>query len=198
MTISCSSWFLPPYGVWIAALSGGTLRERLLYPLRSKWQRAQALAGRIGDGIGDRRGGRTLRAFAHAEETFLGAIEQHHLDLRHVPEMDDRIVRPRLRCDARAVVSHRFHQRPARGLDDAALDLVHDAIRVDDLPGIDRRHGAHDAHLAARAIDFDVGDHRHVTRQVLVLGEREPSPASAVTLRIWLPASALRGRFDHR
>src|SRR5258706_2752936 len=65
---------------------GDTLRQRLLHPFRRETQRAQALAGRVGDGIGDRRGGRALRAFAHAEETLFGAVEQHHLDLRRVLE----------------------------------------------------------------------------------------------------------------
>src|SRR5205814_563325 len=98
--------------------------------------------------------------------------------------------------DARAVVAHRFHQRPARRLDDAALDLVDDAVRVDDLPGIDRRDRARDAHLAARAIDFDVGDHRHVAGEILVLGEREAATARAVPLRVRPPTGALRRGLD--
>src|SRR6266705_6281851 len=66
----------------------GELRQRLLHPLRRERQRAQALPRGVEEGIGDRRCGRTLRAFAHAEETLFGAIEQHHLDLWHVPEMN--------------------------------------------------------------------------------------------------------------
>src|SRR5260221_11034037 len=124
MTMSCSSWFLLTALPVVTALPGDTLRQRLLHPFRRERQRAQSLAGRVGDGIGDRRGGRALRAFAHAEKAFFGTIEQHHLDLRHVLEVNDRVVRPRLRRDARAVVSHRLHQRPAPRLGDAAPDLA--------------------------------------------------------------------------
>src|SRR5437899_9757391 len=41
----------------------GGLRQRLPDPFLGKRQRAQALAGRVRDGIGDRRGGRAPRAF---------------------------------------------------------------------------------------------------------------------------------------
>ena len=80
-------------------------------------------------------------------------VEQHHLDLRHLFEAQDRVVVPRARGHARAVEAHRLLERPARRLDDAALDLVDDAVRIDDLPGIDRRHRARARAPAARAID---------------------------------------------
>src|SRR5260221_13210596 len=80
----------------------GELRERLLHPLRRERQRAQPYSRGVCDGIGDRRGGRALRAFAHAEETLFGAVEKHDFDSRHIAEVDDRVVRPGLRGDARA------------------------------------------------------------------------------------------------
>src|SRR5712691_1827307 len=80
----------------VSSSLGGTLRQRLLHPLRRERQRAQSFSRGVGDGVGDRRGGRPLRAFAHAVKAILRVVEQHDLDLRHVLEADDRVVRPAL------------------------------------------------------------------------------------------------------
>src|SRR5439155_1257994 len=89
-------------------------------------------------------------------------------------------------------------KRPARGLDDAAFDLVDHAVGVDDLAGIHRRDDARDAHPTALTLDLDVGRHRAVRGEVLVLGERDPATADAVALRVRPPSGALGRRLDHR
>jgi len=63
--------------------------------LRRERQRAQPLAGRVSDRIGDGGGRRALRALAHTEKAFVGLIEQDDLNLRHFRESQDRIVGPR-------------------------------------------------------------------------------------------------------
>src|SRR5262249_12173102 len=119
-------------------------------------------------------------------------------DLRHLGEAHDRVIGPRPGGHARLVEAHRFHQRPARGLDDAALDLVDDAVGIDDLARVDRGDDAADAHPAALAIDLDVRDQRAVAGKVLVPGEGEPTPARAVAAASRLPVGAPSGRLDHR
>src|SRR5439155_1670775 len=79
---------------------------------------------------------------------------------------DDRLVAARPRRHARAMEAHRLLGRPARGLDDAALDLVDDAVGIHDLAGIRRGHGPRDPHAATAAIDGDVGDERAVAGEI--------------------------------
>src|SRR5262249_28180051 len=71
-------------------------------------------------------------------------------------------------------------QGPARRLDDPALDLVDHAVGVDDLPRVDGGHDARDAHHAGLLLDLDVGGHRAVAGEVLVLGEGEAAAAHTV------------------
>src|SRR5207302_7980826 len=106
----------------------------------------------------------------------------------------DRILRPRARGDARAIEADRLLEGPARGLDDAALDLVHDLVRVDDLSGVDRRDDARDPHLTRLAVDVDVGRRRAVAREVLVPGEGEAASVGAVSPCARTPARAPRRR----
>src|SRR5439155_2348445 len=135
--------------------------------------------------------------FAHAQEALARPVEQHDVDLRHLVEAHDRIVGPRARRHARAIEAHRLLERPARGLDDAALDLVDDAVGIHDLAGVHRGHDARDPHATAAAIDADVGDERAVAGEILVPGERDAAAAPAAAFRAWLPAGSLRRRLEH-
>src|SRR5262245_416231 len=111
---------------FIASPSG----QRALDAVGRERQRAQARSGGVSDRVGDGGGGRPLRALAHAEEPLGGPVEQDHVDLRYLVEAQDRIVGPRPRGHARPVEAHGLLERPARRLDDPALDLVRDAVRV--------------------------------------------------------------------
>src|SRR5205823_10425964 len=75
-------------------------------------------------------------------------------------ELENRIVLPRYRADAAL-----FLQRPARGLDRAALELVRHAV------GVDREayvRGEHQARHAQRFARLHLGEHRAVRAEVLV------------------------------
>src|SRR5262249_24734732 len=171
-------------------------REGWLHALRRERQRPEALAGRVSDRIGDRRGRRALRALADTEEALARAIDENDLDLRHFVEPQDRVIGPRSRGSPCAGEAHGFLERPARRLDDAALDLVDHAVRVDDLSRVDRRDRARHADASRRALDLDVGRHRAVAREVLVSREGEAAAARAVTPGARLPTCALRRGLD--
>src|SRR5581483_5065475 len=94
-------------------------------------QLADPMAGRIGDRIGERGGGGALRRFANAEEGLAGPVDDLDLDAaRHVREAQDRIAAPVAARDPALVEGDRLERRPAERLQDAAFDLVADAVRV--------------------------------------------------------------------
>ena len=89
-------------------------------------------------------------------------------------------------------------QGPAGGLDHAALDLVRQPVRVDDLARIGGGERPRHTDLASLAVDFDLGDHRHVGRQVLIFGEGDAAPARTVALLALLPPGFSRRCVYHR
>ena len=77
----------------------------------------------------------------------------------------DRIALPITRGDPVAVEANLLVQSPARRLDDTALNLIGEPVRVNDLTRIGDRKGARDLDHAARRIDLDLRDHRDVNRK---------------------------------
>src|SRR6266403_5239271 len=69
----------------------------------------------------------------------------------------------------RAIELHLFEQRPAYGLQDAALDLGANAVGVDDLSAIMGAANTFDLDVAARALDRYLHAHRHESLTVLVM-----------------------------
>src|SRR6185312_12823721 len=103
-------------------------------------------------------------------------IDQYHLDLGYLIEGEDRIAGPIARGDATGIEPHLFLQSPARSLDDAPFDLVPEAVRVDDLPGIGSRHHARQAHGSIAAIHDTVGDQRDIAFGGFVTAECDTAP----------------------
>ena len=117
-------------------------------------QLANPRAGRVGDRVADRCGGRTLRRFAWSRES---AAPGRSIDvdvdaLRNLGEAQHRIPAPVRALDRGPSNVDRFVQRPARRLDDAALDLVANAVGIHRLAAVDRGDGAHDC---ARCLSRD-------------------------------------------
>ena len=93
-----------------------------------------APAGGVGDGVAQGGGHRPLNDFSGTEEGFSRLVEQMHIDfIRQLRETQNRITAPVVAANASRVVGDFFVQGPARGLDDAALDLIAQAIGADDL-----------------------------------------------------------------
>src|SRR3546814_9062793 len=85
--------------------------------------------------------------------------------------------------------------RSADRLQDAALRLVADAVRIDDLAAVDRRRPRH-AHAARLAFDLGLHGDGAVGGQVLVPGEADVAPPAGREGAARRPAEALRRR-DH-
>src|ERR1700704_3425270 len=174
------------------------LRQRRLDPRRVERKIADALAGRIGESIGNGSDRRTLRAFTGAQGALVRAIDQLDLDLRRLRHGEDRIARPVTREDAVLVEAHLLLQGPAHRLDNAAFDLAREPIRIDDQAGIDggpvRRH----AKQAGGTVDCDLRHHGDVAGEVLVLGEADAAPARTIPRLSVLPAGLLGNGLDHR
>src|SRR5262245_1141048 len=167
-------------------------------PCRIERQVADALAGGIGEGVGNGGNGWALRALARAERTLARAVDQLDLDLGRFRHGEDRIALPITRQDAVLVEAHLFFQRPTHGLDDAAFNLAREPVRIDDQAGIDRRPYPRHTDRAARTIDLDVGDAGDVAGEVLVLGEADAAAACAVALLPLFPTRLPGDRLDHR
>src|SRR5438105_2959456 len=103
--------------------------QYLLHSVAIERQVADTHASRMGNGVGQCTGARTLRRLAGAEEMLAWPVDDVHVHaLRDMREAQDRITRPVAARDARVGEHHRLERRPADRLDDAALDLVLDAI----------------------------------------------------------------------
>src|SRR5688572_12592423 len=107
---------MPPSG-------GARLSERGFNAFGMERQVADAFAGRVRERICDGRHCWSLRPFTRAERTLGRPIDQRDLDGGRFGYGEDWVVRPIARQDAAAVELHLLMQRPARGLDHAALDL---------------------------------------------------------------------------
>src|SRR5436190_1060468 len=80
----------------------------------------------------------------------------------------DRIGLPVDAGDPGIVEGHALIQRPAHRLHDRALDLVGQAIRIDDLTAVDRGDRPDQMRAPGLAIDFHFGRNRAISREILV------------------------------
>src|SRR5205085_3725095 len=104
-------------------------------------QLADALAGGGEDGTGDRgREGRQARLADTARR--FRALHDVHLDLRHLIDAQHLIVVEVRLLDAPVLEGHLAVERGSQAVDDRALDLALDNLRVDGLPAIDRSNDA--------------------------------------------------------
>src|SRR5207245_1176159 len=104
---------------------------------------------------------------------------------------------PVTRADLARIEFDFLLQRPAHGLHDAAFDLVFEAVRIDDLAGIDRGVEAWHRDASAGAVDLDIGDHRNICGEILVFGKANAAPLAAIAEPIRSPTRLLRHRLDH-
>ena len=117
-------------------------------------------AGRVMDGVEDRRRGRDQRLLADA----LGAeradrrrvLDQDALDRRHVADGRDQIVVQVLALAGEELL----HQREAEPLRGAALDLAFDQRRIDRAADVVRAGQPQHLHAAELDVDLDLGDMR--------------------------------------
>ena len=133
---------------------------------RRERQFAKAHAGRIKDRVGDGSRARDGSGLADAERRLVLPRQHQHVDLGHLGEFDDGVGAPFARRHGGAVERHFLHQRAAGRLDDVAVDLVADAVRIDHQAGILPGDHARHADIAGRLVDGDVGDPRRPRRAI--------------------------------
>src|ERR1051325_4167714 len=167
-------------------------------PLGGQRQVADAQAGGVEHRVGGRRGRRAPRGLARAEPGLAGTVEQYGIDLGNLAEAQDRIALPVGGGDARAIEGHLLLQGPARGLDEATLELVHDAVGMDDLTGIGGDRGALEPDRGGGVVDGELDAGRAPALLVLVAREGQTAAASAAR-RAWRgpPAEALGSGDEH-
>ena len=129
-------------------------------PCRRRRHLRHQHAGRVADGVEDRRRGRDQHMFAEplrAERPFrVRHFDQDRFHRRHVADRRDQIVVQILGAAGDVF----FHQRHADALRDAALDLALDQQRVDRAADIVRGGDLHQLHRAELHVDFELGDLR--------------------------------------
>src|SRR5438477_11650519 len=126
--------------------------------VRREGNRAQPHAGGVEHGVGDcrrhYRGGR----LAGAPGRCVRLVDQLDHNLGDVREGEDRIALP-VEARYHAAVEFQFlDQRAADGLQNVAVDLVAQAIGVDDLAAVVGHGDTRDADFSAGAVELDVGD----------------------------------------
>src|SRR5262249_3151820 len=114
---------------------------------------------------------------ARAPRHFVGRIDQIDGDFGHVWKREDRIAAPVEARDRAAAEGELLDQRAAHGLHDVALDLVAQAVGVDDLPALVRHEHAVDFDLSGRAIHGHVRDNPDIGAHRLVFHVREAASA---------------------
>src|SRR4051812_42719837 len=130
-----------------------------------------------------------MRRLTGADRLLLRPRDDLDLDRRHLREGQDRIALPGVAHDAGAIEADRLLQRPARGLDRAALDLVRNAVGVDRFAYVD---GDDEPPHADVGVALDLGNDGAVRTAVLVAGKADAVP-SALARPPRAPAGA-RGR----
>ena len=110
------------------------------------------------------------------EGVFLRAVDQRGLDGRDLGEGQDAVARPVETRHLVVVPGDLLLQRAADPLDDVALDLVGEPVRIDDQPAVVADHHSRDPHVAVARIDLDLGDDRGVGVLGLVAGEGDAPP----------------------
>jgi hypothetical protein len=163
------------------------------------------LAKRIGvpSGVwGSSCGDRADRAFADAGRRQFGAVQQHDVDfLGCVGDVEDRVRKPIDADDLGGVEGDFFRQGAAGALDDIALNAAPQPIGVDDQTTIMCYREFARLHLAAVAVDVDLGDDRDDRISALRIGNAAPCQRIAIAVGVWrrarLPVGALGGGLDH-
>src|SRR6476660_4136535 len=102
-------------------------------------------------------------------------VDATDVDLRNLGEAQDRVALPVVGGAPPVGEANAFLEGPARRLDDAALDLVGRAIRIDHPAGIDGRPDAGETNLL---VDLDLGHDRGICGAVLVAGKAEAARAT--------------------
>jgi len=104
-------------------------------------------AKRVEHGVGNGGRNRAVGSLAGAKRVHFRALDHLNLDIGNFAEAQDRIFRPAGAGDALPVEADAFFQRPAGGLNGAALDLVDDAVGIDGLADINRERQLPDADI---------------------------------------------------
>ena len=125
----------------------------------------------------------------------LRTIDQLDLDLGNFAELQNGIVLPSSGGNASPIKPHLLLQNPAGRLNNPALNLVQNTVRIDHASAINRRHHADDANGFS---DGDLGDHCRVITDIFVAGKADANTRRPITLTPWLPACFGHHGVNHR
>src|SRR6266851_3733372 len=121
-------------GIYVAS---DRLSPRRLDPIRRERHAAEANAGGVEDGVGDRRRDRAGRGLAGALRRQLGSVDENDVDrLRRLGDVENGIGQPIDAGDVLGVELHLLPERPAGALDDVALDAATQPVGIDDQAAI--------------------------------------------------------------
>src|SRR5271166_3847536 len=161
--------------------------ERRLHLGRREWRRAQPRAGRLEDRAGDRRRHDGAGGLPAAPWNLFRSIDEIDQNVGDLGKSQNRIARPVEARHHGAVEGHLFLERAAHGLYDAALDLIAQSIRIDDLPAVVRNVEAFDRELTGLAVDLNLGNDADVGADqfVIDIGKPASSYGLGIAIRLW-------------
>ena len=139
-----------------------------------------------------------MAGLAAAEEWLTGPVQDVNVDdVGNRIEPEDGIGLPIDAGDPCIVERNGFVQCPAHRLQDCAFDLVDQAVWIDDLAAIHRRHRTHQTRLPGLAVYFHLAGNSAISGEILVASKSKAVSAIARRLLSFLPAEALSCFFDH-
>src|ERR1035441_2848297 len=156
-------------------------------------QPSQAFAGSSEDGIRYCWSHPDDRRFTCACRGQVFAVNQHHIDLRHVFEPRHAIFGEMRIQDASGGETHFLEKRPANAHHDRTLDLVAQSVGIDHCAALQGLHDASNAHRLGGA-DVDLGDRRDMAALLESAGHPEAALGGGFLLA---PRGFLRNCFEH-
>src|SRR5260370_19988525 len=152
----------------------------------SEWNRAQPRTRRFEDGVTNRRWHHGACRLAASPRGLVRAVDQLDDHIWNFEEGQDRIARPVEARHHGAIEGHLLFQATTHGLDNAALDLVAQPIRIDDLTAIMHDMKPLDRELAGLAVNLHLGDSTDIGAHQLVfdIGEAMSGYDFGIAIRL--------------
>ena len=110
------------------------------------------------------------------------AVDERDLDLREFGEAKDLVALPILACRDPPIELNLFLERAADAVNDVALDLGLETVRVDDDADVVRDDDACHPYLSGLLVHLQLDDRRRVPVLALVLHDRDPTAVRDVAL----------------
>src|SRR5262249_7718710 len=154
-------------------------------PLRRQRHIPDADPQSMGHGVADCSSGWASGALARPEGWVFRPLDHRNLDSRDLRKFENGIICPGADGKSVLIPSSRLFQGPARGLDDAAFDLIHQTIAVNDKPGVHSSMDREKPHLIRYLNTRNDGA---IRSKIFIARKADAAPKTFAAALICIPA----------